>query len=84
MFVCRSNASSRFSERRHQSFDAKRSNKLRCGRFGRFAALQQQQQQQQHAQHHQSQNIAPPAERSTTQLDCSNGQSIAEDNNNMR
>jgi len=52
----RSYGSSRFSERRNMSFDAKRSNKLRCSRFGRFAmaALQQQ------APHHHSQNIPVP------------------------
>ena len=69
MFISRWNTSSKFVERRHQSFDAKRSNKLRCGRFGRFAALQQQLQ-------HQSQNI-PPSDRTTNQLDYSNGRSIS-------
>ena len=66
----RSIETSRFLERRHQSFDAKRSNKLRCGRFGRFAAAALQQQAQ-----HQHQNI--PSDRGSTQLDYSNGLSIS-------
>ena len=75
-FVYRSYASSKFPERRHQSFDAKRANRLRCGRFGRFAgsALQHQQAQ------HQSQNI-PQSDRVNTQLDYCNGRSTSLETN---
>ena len=74
MYVSRSFVSSRFTERRNQSFDVKRSNKLRCGRFGRYAvaALQQQ-------AHHLSQNI--PSDRTTAQLDYCNGLSISRQTN---